>query len=116
MSKSRGTFIKASTGLNHFDADSLRYYYTAKLSSRIDDRSTEDFVQRVNADIVNKVVNRPPVTLALSISVLTVCWQASWLTRSCTKPSLMPLKRLVKRGKAANLVKQCAKLWRWLTG
>ncbi len=39
----------------------------------------------MNADIVNKVVNWPPVTLALSISVLTVCWQASWLTRSCTK-------------------------------
>ncbi|WKW44655.1 methionine--tRNA ligase [Kosakonia cowanii] len=59
MSKSRGTFIKASTWLNHFDADSLRYYYTAKLSSRIDDidLNLEDFVQRVNADIVNKVVN-----------------------------------------------------------
>ncbi len=58
MSKSRGTFIKASTWLNHFDADSLRYYYTAKLSSRIDDidLNLEDFVQRVNADIVNKVV------------------------------------------------------------
>lgn len=36
MSKSRGTFIKASTA-ESFDADSLRYYYTAKLSSRIDD-------------------------------------------------------------------------------
>ncbi|WP_159182870.1 class I tRNA ligase family protein, partial [Escherichia coli] len=48
MSKSRGTFIKASTWLNHFDADSLRYYYTAKLSSRIDDidLNLEDFVQR----------------------------------------------------------------------
>ncbi len=60
MSKSRGTFIKASTWLNHFDADSLRYYYTAKLSSRICsmmDLNLEDFVQRVNADIVNKVVN-----------------------------------------------------------
>lgn len=58
MSKSRGTFIKASTRLAA-DADSLRYYYTAKLSSRIDDidLNTEDFVQRVNADIVNKVVN-----------------------------------------------------------
>ena len=45
MSKSRGTFIKASTWLNHFDADSLRYYYTAKLSSRIDDidLNLEDF-------------------------------------------------------------------------
>lgn len=59
MSKSRGTFIKASTWLEHLDADSLRYYYAAKLSSRIDDidLNLEDFVQRVNADIVNKVVN-----------------------------------------------------------
>lgn len=59
MSKSRGTFIKASTWLNHLDADSLRYYYTAKLSSRIDDidLNLEDFIARVNADIVNKVVN-----------------------------------------------------------
>jgi methionyl-tRNA synthetase len=59
MSKSRGTFIKASTYLNHLDADCLRYYYAAKLSSRIDDidLNLEDFVQRVNADIVNKVVN-----------------------------------------------------------
>lgn len=59
MSKSRGTFIKAGTYLKHLDADCLRYYYAAKLSSRIDDidLNLEDFVQRVNADIVNKVVN-----------------------------------------------------------
>ncbi|MDE9552943.1 methionine--tRNA ligase [Xenorhabdus bovienii] len=59
MSKSRGTFIKAETYLKHLDADCLRYYYAAKLSSRIDDidLNLEDFVQRVNSDIVNKVVN-----------------------------------------------------------
>lgn len=59
MSKSRGTFIKAGTYLQYLDADCLRYYYAAKLSSRIDDidLNLEDFVQRVNADIVNKVVN-----------------------------------------------------------
>uniref|UniRef100_UPI00057756F3 methionine--tRNA ligase n=1 Tax=Yersinia pestis TaxID=632 RepID=UPI00057756F3 len=59
MSKSRGTFIKAGTYLKYLDADCLRYYYAAKLSSRIDDidLNLEDFVQRVNADIVNKVVN-----------------------------------------------------------
>ncbi|KLU16808.1 MULTISPECIES: methionine--tRNA ligase [Xenorhabdus] len=59
MSKSRGTFIKASTYLKHLDADCLRYYYAAKLSSRIDDidLNLEDFVQRVNSDVVNKVVN-----------------------------------------------------------
>lgn len=59
MSKSRGTFIKANTYLSHLDADCLRYYYATKLSSHIDDidLNLEDFVQRVNVDIVNKVVN-----------------------------------------------------------
>ncbi|MBQ0367799.1 methionine--tRNA ligase [Providencia rettgeri] len=59
MSKSRGTFITARSYLDHLDADCLRYYYAAKLSSRIDDIdfNLEDFVQRVNSDIVNKVVN-----------------------------------------------------------
>lgn len=59
MSKSRGTFITARSYLDHLDADCLRYYYAAKLSSRIDDidLNLEDFVQRVNSDIVNKVVN-----------------------------------------------------------
>ncbi|PLK58210.1 methionine--tRNA ligase [Candidatus Palibaumannia cicadellinicola] len=59
MSKSRGTFIKASTYLAHFDAGYLRYYYATKLSSRIDDidLNLEDFINRVNADIVNKVIN-----------------------------------------------------------
>lgn len=59
MSKSKGTFIKAATYLKHLDPECLRYYYTAKLNNRIDDLdlNLEDFVQRVNADIVNKVVN-----------------------------------------------------------
>ncbi|MGL4919337.1 MAG: methionine--tRNA ligase, partial [Plesiomonas shigelloides] len=59
MSKSRGTFIKAGTYLKHLDPDCLRYYYAAKLSARIDDLdlNLDDFVQRVNADIVNKLVN-----------------------------------------------------------
>ena len=59
MSKSRGTFITARSYLDHLDADCLRYYYAAKLSSRIDDidLNLEDFIQRVNSDIVNKVVN-----------------------------------------------------------
>ena len=59
MSKSRGTFITARTYLEHLDPEYLRYYYAAKLSSRIDDLdlNTEDFVQRVNADLVGKVVN-----------------------------------------------------------
>lgn len=59
MSKSRGTFIKASTYLEHLDAEYLRYYFAAKLSASVDDidLNLEDFVQRVNADVVGKVVN-----------------------------------------------------------
>ncbi|MFB2685091.1 methionine--tRNA ligase [Shewanella mangrovisoli] len=59
MSKSKGTFIKARTYLDHLDPEYLRYYYAAKLSSRIDDLdlNLEDFVQRVNSDLVGKLVN-----------------------------------------------------------
>ena len=59
MSKSRGTFIMASTYLEHLDAEYLRYYFAAKLSSSVDDMdlNLEDFVQRVNSDLVGKVVN-----------------------------------------------------------
>ncbi|NVK88796.1 MAG: methionine--tRNA ligase [Gammaproteobacteria bacterium] len=59
MSKSRGTFIKARTYLNHLDPEYLRYYFLAKLSSRVDDLdlNLDDFVSRVNADLVNKYVN-----------------------------------------------------------
>lgn len=59
MSKSRGTFITARTYLDHLDPEYLRYYYAAKLSSRIDDLdlSIGDFTQRVNSDLVGKVVN-----------------------------------------------------------
>ncbi|ADZ92133.1 methionine--tRNA ligase [Marinomonas mediterranea] len=59
MSKSRGTFIMARTYLNHLDPQYLRYYYAAKLNSSVDDidLNLEDFVQRVNSDVVGKVVN-----------------------------------------------------------
>ena len=59
MSKSRGTFIKASTYLEHLDPEHLRYYFAAKLSGGIDDfdLNLSDFVQRVNSDLVGKVVN-----------------------------------------------------------
>lgn len=59
MSKSKGTFVKASTYLKHLDPECLRYYYAAKLNSRIDDLdlNLDDFTQRVNSDVVNKIVN-----------------------------------------------------------
>ena len=59
MSKSRGTFIKARTYLDHLDPEYLRYYYAAKLTNGIDDLDLnfDDFTQRVNSDLVGKVVN-----------------------------------------------------------
>jgi methionyl-tRNA synthetase len=59
MSKSRGTFIRARTYLDHLHPDYLRYYYAAKLGPGTGDidLNLDDFVQRVNADVVGKVVN-----------------------------------------------------------
>ena len=59
MSKSRGTFIKARTYLDNLNPEYLRYYYAAKLSSGVDDidLNLEDFMLRVNSDLVGKVVN-----------------------------------------------------------
>ncbi|NHN38058.1 methionine--tRNA ligase [Pseudomaricurvus alcaniphilus] len=59
MSKSRGTFINARTYLEHLNPEYLRYYFAAKLSGGVDDLdlNLEDFIQRVNSDLVGKVVN-----------------------------------------------------------
>ena len=59
MSKSRGTFINARCYLDHLDPEYLRYYYASKLSSSVEDidLNLEDFQQKVNSDLVGKVVN-----------------------------------------------------------
>ncbi|WP_111641256.1 methionine--tRNA ligase [Marinimicrobium alkaliphilum] len=59
MSKSRGTFINGKTYLEHLDPEYLRYYFAAKLTSAVDDLdlNLDDFIQRVNSDLVGKVVN-----------------------------------------------------------
>jgi methionyl-tRNA synthetase len=59
MSKTRGTFIKARTYLAHLHPEYLRYYFAAKLNSRVEDidLNLDDFMARVNSDLVGKVVN-----------------------------------------------------------
>lgn len=59
MSKSRGTFIKAETYLAHLNPEYLRYYFASKLSASVEDINLdlEDFMQKVNSDLVGKVVN-----------------------------------------------------------
>ena len=60
MSKSRGTFITARSYLDHIkNPEYLRYYYAAKLNSTMEDidLNLEDFVARVNSDLVGKYIN-----------------------------------------------------------
>ncbi|MBS0204542.1 MAG: methionine--tRNA ligase [Planctomycetes bacterium] len=59
MSKTKGTFVQASTYLKHLDPSWLRYYYATKLGSRLDDLdlNLEEFATKVNSDLVGKVVN-----------------------------------------------------------
>lgn len=59
MSKSKGTFIKAETYAKHLDPSFLRYYFASKLGPRLDDldMNLNEFIDKVNADLVGKVVN-----------------------------------------------------------
>lgn len=59
MSKSRGTFIKARTYLDHLNPEYLRYYFATKMGSGVEDidLNLQDFRERVNSDLVGKVVN-----------------------------------------------------------
>ncbi len=86
MSKSRGTFINASTYLEHLDAEYLRYYFAAKLSDSIDDidLNLEDFVQRVNSDVVGKVVN-----IASRCAGFLRKGFDNTLTEQCAEPELL---------------------------
>ncbi|MBE0470265.1 MAG: methionine--tRNA ligase [Methyloprofundus sp.] len=85
MSKSRGTFIKARTYLDHLDPEYLRYYFAAKLSAGVDDidLSFEDFTQRVNSDLVGKVVN-----IASRCSGFIKKRFAGQLSTQCAEPEL----------------------------
>ena len=59
MSKSRGTFIEARSYIKHLNPEYLRYYFAAKLNGRVDDLDLnfDDFINRVNSDLIGKVVN-----------------------------------------------------------
>ena len=59
MSKTKGTFVRASTYLEHLDPAWLRYYYASKLTPKLDDLDLglDEFVAKVNGDLVGKIVN-----------------------------------------------------------
>jgi methionyl-tRNA synthetase len=85
MSKSRGTFITARTYLDHLNPEYLRYYFAAKLSAGVDDidLNFDDFSQRVNSDLVGKVVN-----IASRCSGFISKRFAGVLAGQCSEPAL----------------------------
>ncbi len=93
MSKSRGTFISASTYLQHLNPEYLRYYFAGKLGNGIEDLdlNLEDFVQRVNSDLVGKVVN-----IASRCAGFINKRFDGWLSAQLSEPALY--ERFVDRG------------------
>lgn len=85
MSKSRGTFIKARTYLEHLNPEYLRYYFAAKLGNGVDDidLNFDDFTQRVNSDLVGKVIN-----IASRCSGFLYKQFSSTLSAECAEPEL----------------------------
>jgi methionyl-tRNA synthetase len=85
MSKSRGTFIKARTYLDNLNPEYLRYYFAAKLGNGIEDLdlNLDDFIQRVNSDLVGKVVN-----IASRCAGFIKKKFDSQLSASCSEPEL----------------------------
>jgi methionyl-tRNA synthetase len=73
MSKSRGTFIKASTYLRHLNPEHLRYYYAGKLTDSIDDIDlrAEDFIGKINSDLVGKFANLASRSIPMLVSKLS---------------------------------------------
>ncbi|GHE22868.1 methionine--tRNA ligase [Halomonas urumqiensis] len=86
MSKSRGTFIKAATYANYLNPEYLRYYFAAKLTSRVDDLdlNLDDFSARVNSDLVGKVVN-----IASRCAGFVKKLGGGKLSAHCTEPELV---------------------------
>jgi methionyl-tRNA synthetase len=86
MSKSRGTFIRARTYLDHLAPEYLRYYFAAKLSDKAEDLDInfDDFMQRINADLVGKFINIPSRTAPF----LTKYFSGK-LSAHCEEPTLL---------------------------
>ncbi|ERL54906.1 methionine--tRNA ligase [Psychrobacter aquaticus] len=116
MSKSRGTFINARTYAKHLHPEYLRYYFASKLTDKVEDINfdLEDFMQKVNSDLVGKVVN-----IASRSAGFLVKKYDGILSETCAEPRL--LEDITKTGdeiaaayenrefsRAMRLIMQCA--------
>ena len=113
MSKSRGTFITARAYLDHLDPDYLRYYFAAKLNNRVEDIdfNVDDFVTRVNSDLVGKVVNIASRCAGFIEKRFQETCLPSYPIRRCSSTLLMPINLSPRPTKAANSVVRCVKSW-----
>ncbi|PNK60054.1 methionine--tRNA ligase [Psychrobacter sp. FDAARGOS_221] len=86
MSKSRGTFIQAETFVKHLQPEYLRYYFASKLSEKVEDINLDfgDFMQKVNSDMVGKVVN-----IASRSAGFIVKKYDGMLSENCAEPELL---------------------------
>ncbi|MDR5898436.1 methionine--tRNA ligase [Halomonas vilamensis] len=86
MSKSRGTFIKAATYADYLNPEYLRYYFAAKLTSKVDDLdlNLDDFTARVNSDLVGKVIN-----IASRCAGFVKKFGGSTLSSNCADPQML---------------------------
>ncbi|WP_019673336.1 methionine--tRNA ligase [Psychrobacter lutiphocae] len=86
MSKSRGTFIQAETFAKHLHPEYLRYYFATKLSDKVEDINLDfaDFMQKVNSDMVGKVVN-----IASRSAGFIVKKYDGMLSETCAEPELL---------------------------
>ena len=116
MSKSRGTFIQAETFVKHLHPEYLRYYFASKLSDKVEDINLDfaDFMQKVNSDMVGKVVN-----IASRSAGFIYKKYDGMLSENCAEPEL--LNEVVRTGediaaayenrefsRAMRLIMQCA--------
>ena len=114
MSKSRGTLISARTWLDHLPAEYLRYYFASQLGDGVDDLdlNLEDFVAKVNSDLVGKLVN-----IASRCAGFIARGSAGRLagrcpTRRCTPSSSPPASASRRCTRAATSPAPCARSWR----
>ncbi|TWV83459.1 methionine--tRNA ligase [Moraxella sp. VT-16-12] len=93
MSKSRGTFIKAETYLKYLNPEYLRYYFASKLSDKVEDSdlNLDDFIAKVNSDLVGKVVN-----IASRCAKFINTQFDNQLSNECAEPELV--ERFIKAG------------------
>ena len=112
MSKSRGTFIKARSYLDHLNPEYLRYYFAAKLGGGVDDLdlNLEDFTQRVNSDLVGKVVNIASRCAGFIMKNSTGDYRNVSARQICTRPLSRRVMKSRDFTRRASMAVQCREI------